>query len=196
MKSGDTDHTDVGLYQTRDYLSEIDLGTPASMRNAWGQFGGQRKLGLSVLTSAVFYAALVGCDPLTVMEESDPSKLAVMYSGCHTVQEGPLCELPKLDPESATLPLTLHIELRDIPTITIRTVKGQTSWTSAQCSDETCVKTESGHRIVLSIPESTREVIVKSAKPEISNWTLPIINFRERPAVMSDAVALEQSSQA
>ncbi|MEC8052597.1 MAG: tetratricopeptide repeat protein, partial [Myxococcota bacterium] len=165
------------------------------MRNAWGQFGGQQKLGLSVLTSAVLYAALVGCDPLTVMEESDPSKLAVMYSGCHTVQEGPLCELPKLDPESATLPLTLHIELRDIPAITIRTGEGQTSWTSAQCSDETCVKTESGHRIVLSIPESTREVIVKSAKPEISNWTLPIINFRERPAVMSDAVALEQSSK-
>ena len=134
MKSGDTDHIDVGLYQTGDYLSEIDLGTPASMRNAWGQFGGQRKLGLSVLTSAVFYAALVGCDPLTVMEESDPSMLAVMYSGCHTVQEGPLCELPKLDTGSATLPLTLHIELRDMPTITIRTVKDQTSWTSAQCS--------------------------------------------------------------
>ena len=195
MKSGDTDHIDVGLYQTGDYLSEIDLGTPASMRNAWGQFGGHRKLGLSVLASAVLYATLVACDPLTVMEESDPSKLTVMYSGCHTVQEGPLCELPKLGSESATRPLTLHIELQAIPTITIQTAKGESSWTSAQCSDDTCVKTESGHRIVLSIPESARRVIVKSGHPEISNWTLPIIDFRERPAVMSDAVALERSSQ-
>ena len=94
VKSGDTDHIDVGLYQTGDYLSEIDLGTPASMRNAWGQFGGHRKLGLSVLASAVLYATLVACDPLTVMEESDPSKLTVMYSGCHTVQEGLFASYP------------------------------------------------------------------------------------------------------
>ena len=165
------------------------------MRNAWGQFGGHRKLGAQRPASAVLYATLVACDPLTVMEESDPSKLTVMYSGCHTVQEGPLCELPKLGSESATRPLTLHIELQAIPTITIQTAKGESSWTSAQCSDDTCVKTESGHRIVLSIPESARRVIVKSGHPEISNWTLPIIDFRERPAVMSDAVALERSSQ-
>ena len=57
------------------------------------------------------------------------------------------------------------------------------------------MKTESGHRIVLSIPESTREVVVESINPDISNWSLSTINLQERPAVMSDAVALERSSQ-
>ena len=165
------------------------------MRNAWGQFDGVQRLGLGSLVFTLLYATLVGCDPLTIMEESDPSKLSVMYSGCHTVQEGPLCELPKLDNAKKTASLTLHIELPDIPTIVIRSPEGQTTWNTTKCSEETCVKTEIGHRIVLSVPASAQELVVESANPDISDWTLSIISFQERPAVMSDAVALEQSSQ-
>jgi len=165
------------------------------MRNAWGQFVGVQRLGLGSLVFTSLYATLVGCDPLTVMEESDPSKLSVMYSGCHTVQEGPLCELPKLDNAKKTASLTLHVELPDIPTIVIQSPEGQTTWNATKCSKETCVKTETGHRIVLSVPASVQEIVVESANPDISDWTLSIISFQERPAVMSDAVALEQSSQ-
>ena len=165
------------------------------MLNAWGQFGGRRKLGLSVLASTVLYAALVGCDPLTVMEESDPSKLSVMYTGCHTVQEGPLCELPKLNAAEKTASLTLHVALQDIPTIVIRSSKGETTWNHTKCSTETCIKTDSGHRITLPLLASTQEVLVKSPSPDISDWALSITDYQERPAAMSDAVALERTSK-
>jgi len=165
------------------------------MRNAWGQFDGVQRLGLGSLVFTLLYATLVGCDPLTIMEESDPSKLSIVYSGCYTVQEGPVCELPKLGAEQATTPLTLHIERESIPTITIETAQGLNAWTEAECSEETCARTEAGYRIVLPISASAREVLVKSGNPDINDWTLSIINFQERPAVMSDAVALEQSSR-
>ena len=165
------------------------------MLNAWGQFGGRKKLGLSVLASTALYAALVGCDPLTVMEESDPSKLSVMYSGCYTVQEGPLCELPKLDDTKETASLTLHVELQDIPTIVIQSNEDEATWNSTKCSAETCVKTDSGHRITLSLTASTQEVLVKSPNPAISDWSLSIIHYQERPTIMSDAAALERNSK-
>ena len=165
------------------------------MLNAWGKFGGVQKLGLGSLLCTSLYATLVGCDPLTVMEESDPSKLSVMYSGCHTVQEGPLCELPKLNGNDTTASLTLHVELQDIPTIVIRSSEGETIWKSTKCSAETCVKTEAGHRIVLAVAASTQEVMVKSPNPDISDWALSIIDYQERPTVMSDAVALERNSK-
>jgi cellulose synthase operon protein C len=130
----------------------------------------------------------VGCDPLTIMETADPESLEVYYSGCQTVFEGPICELPELD-EQKRQSLTIWLAGQSIPTVGFE-------------SDDTVVELEpqftstgDGLRMVVSLPQTAGQLHITVDSSPSQGWSLEISPSQKRHARLVQAKQLRKDKK-
>lgn len=132
--------------------------------------------------------AISACDPFTIMNERDPESLEAYYSGCHTVYEGPVCELPEFS-EDTEQKLTFWVAGHEAPTIQFNSERG-----NKEFSPE-FIKTEDGLRFQLVAPEQAGSFTFDVSQPQERSWSLEVRPYESRHPVLLEAAKLRKDKK-
>lgn len=154
--------------------------------NTIASSAGLSRLGIALSSLSILVVG--GCDPLTVMETADPQALEVYYSGCQTVFEGPLCELPKLD-EQKQVTLTFWVAGQTTPSVRFNSAHG-----AAQL-EFLSVKTEDGLRMEVEVPNDKGTLQIALESPNALTWSLKLQPYQLRHEFLGQATQLRKEKK-